>query len=159
MTIKSSRGFVAASIVAVVCLLTACDRATVYNHYEQTQSSGWERNDTLVFHLPKLKEGGTYKEEVGLRINSEFPFMAIALIVEQEIFPSGETLSDTLYATLTNKRGDVLGRGISLFQYMFDLTTLQLRENDSIQVNIRHNMKREILPGLSDVGIKLRRTK
>jgi hypothetical protein len=32
---------------------------------------------------------------------------------------------------------------------------LQLQEGDSLHVVVRHNMKREILPGIFDVGIKL----
>ena len=47
------------------------------------------------------------------------------------------------------------GHGISTYQYNFHLTTLTLNEGDSLHIAVRHNMKREILPGISDIGIRL----
>ena len=43
------------------------------------------------------------------------------------------------------------------YQYIFPLKTLPLEKDDSLFIEIRHDMKREILPGITDVGIKLSR--
>ena len=114
-----------------------------------------------------MKAGGDYIEEVGLRISSDYPFTGLNLIVEQTV-ASGEknrTLvertdlvqerSDTLSCNLVDQQGRAKGRGISHYQYLFHLTTLEINEGDMLYVAIRHDMKREILPGIADIGVKL----
>ena len=135
--------------------MAGCDRQTVYNHYEHTPVAGWEKNDTLSFLTDALPRDGRYIEEVGLRINGNYPFMGLSLIVEQSVLPSGATRSDTLNCQLIDQQGRALGRGVSHYQYLFHLTTLPLRRGQRLHVAIRHDMKREILPGISDVGLRL----
>ena len=139
----------------MVLTLTACKRKTVYNHYEHTPLSGWEKNDTLVFDVPAMTQDGRYVEEVGLRINGDYPFTGLSLIVKQTVPPSMETKSDTLNCKLIDQQGVAKGRGVSHYQYLFHLTTLELKKDDRLHIDIRHNMKREILPGISDIGIRL----
>ncbi|MFQ9996553.1 MAG: gliding motility lipoprotein GldH, partial [Hoylesella buccalis] len=40
-------------------------------------------------------------------------------------------------------------------QYAFDITSMDLHEGDSLHISVRHDMKREILPGISNVGVSL----
>ena len=142
----------------VVLMLTACNDKTVYHDYEQTPASGWEKNDPLSFTLPPIQETGNYKEEVGMRINGSFPFLSLSLIVEQTKLNTGEKQCDTLVCELINKRGYPQGKGVSQYQYLFPLKTLQLNKGDSLYIEIRHDMKREILPGITDVGLKVSKT-
>jgi gliding motility-associated lipoprotein GldH len=67
----------------------------------------------------------------------------------------GTVKRDTLNCSLIERDGRVKGKGVSFYQYNFHLNDLDLRAGDSLSINIRHNMKREILPGIADVGIKL----
>ena len=94
-------------------------------------------------------------EEVGLRINESYPFRSLCLIVEQTKWPAGTHRSDTLNCTLIDPDGTVMGQGISHYQYNFHLTDQQLQAGDSLHISIRHNMKREILPGIADIGVML----
>ena len=141
--------------VLVVLMLTACNDKTVYHDYEQTPASGWEKNDLLSFTIPFIQETGNYTEEVGMRINGSFPFLSLSLIVEQTKLNTGEKQCDTLVCELINKRGYPQGKGVSQYQYLFPLRTLQLNKGDSLHVEIHHDMKREIVPGITDVGFKL----
>ena len=141
---------------ACVCwLAVACQQSTVYNHYEHTPLAGWERNDTLIFHVGPIRYDDHYREEIGLRISGDYPFMGLNLVVEQRVIPSGDTRRDTLCCNLIDLQGNAKGRGISHYQYLFHLTTLPLHKDDQLYIAIRHDMKREILPGIADVGIKL----
>ena len=54
-------------------------------------------------------------------------------------------------------KGNSIGVGLSYHQYAFPIATLSLHAADSIVVKVRHDMKREILPGISDIGYQLRR--
>lgn len=144
-----------ATLLTVALTTVSCNRKTIYSHYEHTPISGWEKNDLLSFSLSPLPHDGLFREEVGVRINSAYPFMGLTLIVEQQIMPSGTTRSDTLWCKLIDNDGTIQGQGISYYQYSFHLCNLHLLKGDSLSVSIRHNMKREILPGISDIGLTL----
>jgi hypothetical protein len=58
---------------------------------------------------------------------------------------------------LMNKRGYTQGQGINYYQYEFIVADIPLNAGDSLRIGIRHDMKREILPGLSDLGIIIRK--
>lgn len=143
------------TLIAVALALAGCDRDTLYYHYESTPIDGWERSDTLFFRNIAVKASSNYKEEVGLRINDDFPFQSLFLVVEQEVRPHNITRTDTLSCRLIDKNGIVKGRGLRFYQYNFHLTTLQLNAGDTLNVRIRHHMKRESLPGIANIGIKL----
>ena len=83
--------------------------------------------------------------------------MGLTLIVEQQTWPTGYMRSDTLSCNLIDEDGTILGEGISFYQYNFPMNNITLTEGDSLHVSIRHNMKREILPGISDIGLTLRK--
>ena len=145
--------------LALFCgLLTACDQKAVYYHYEQTPLTGWDKNDTLSFVIGPLSVSGHYMEEVGLRISGEYPFTGLNLIVEQRNKSKQLLRVDTLVCNLINEQGNAKGRGVSQFQYLFPLSTMDLQEGDELFVTIRHDMKRDILPGISDVGLRLVRS-
>jgi len=144
-------------IALVLLLLTACNQKTVYNHYEPTPIAGWEKNDTLIFMVNDIKKEGAYVEEIGIRINGDYPFMSLNLVVEQTLLSTHETRRDTLSCSLIDEQGNAKGRGISHYQYLFHLTTLKLSAGERVKVAMRHDMKREILPGIANIGIKLSR--
>ncbi len=144
-------------IVVAVALLSACTGNKVYDKYEHTPIAGWEKNDTLKYQIPPVAQSGMYKAELGLRINGSYPFMELTLIVDQTRFPSRSVKSDTLNCELIDRRGNSKGRGLSYYQYHFKVTEMYLHAGDSLSISVRHDMKREILPGISDIGIMLNR--
>ena len=148
------------SALTLFCVLvTACNQKTVYYHYEQTPMTGWDKNDTLSFVIGPISSSGRYQEELGLRISGEYPFTGLNLIVEQRNKSKQLLRVDTLACNLINEQGNVKGRGVSQFQYLFPLTIMDLQENDQLFVKVRHDMKRDILPGISDVGLRLVRNR
>ena len=147
-------------IYIVMCMgmtLMSCDNNTVFNHYESTPVRGWERNDTLTFNSAPMQETSLYMEDIGVRITGEYPFKGLSLIVEQTVYPSNTMITDTLNCNLVDDIGHAHGKGINHYQYQFPLTTLKLNKGESVHVAIRHCMKREILPGITDIGLKLSR--
>ena len=138
-------------------MLVSCDERTVFSHYESTPVRGWERNDTLSFDIKAMQETGLYAEEVGVRITGGYPSRGLSLIIEQTVQPSNTTLTDTLNCELIDDTGHANGKGINHYQFLFPLTTIKLNKGESVRVTIRHCMKREILPGITDIGLKLSR--
>lgn len=136
-------------------LLNACSRGMVYDHFDHTPLAGWEKLDTLSFDVPAVADSGQYSTTLGMRINNTFPFMTLSLIVEQKVIPAGKTYIDTLTCQLIDKDGKILGRGVNNYQYRFPVSVISLHQKDSLHITIHHNMRREIMPGISDIGIQL----
>jgi len=153
---RKSRLFGIVLVFAAVLGLGSCDRKTAYYHYEHTPLAGWEKSDVLTFDVAPLG-AGSYKEEVGVRIDDSFPFMSLSLVVRQTYLPSGYVHSDTVVCNLIDKRGFVKGTGISYYQYLFHINTIRLKDEDSLHITVKHNMKREVMSGISDIGIRLER--
>ena len=150
-----NRSFLLSFFLLTILLLTACKQSTVYYHYENTPEGGWEKNDVLTFDVDTMRSDGTYQEALAMRISNKYPFMQLTIIVEQTVYPAGTTMTDTLDCHLIDERGNTTGQGISQYQYLFPLKSLQLHRGDSLHLSVHHDMKREILPGITGVGIKI----
>lgn len=160
-----SKVFSLCLVGVLTTILLACNdkSACVYAVYQHTPIEGWDRNDTLTFcYVPNetyspfaSQPSLTLTEEIGLRINGSYPFSTLYLIVEQEVRPSATQLTDTLTCRLTDKKGVFIGKGIGCYQYLFPLRRLPLHTGDTLNIHIRHLMKREILPGVTDIGVSL----
>ncbi len=140
-------------ITLLVCL--SCDDRTVYSRYQHVSIAGWEKNDALSYEIAPMKQDGIFQKTIGLRISNDYPFMGLTLIIEQQVFPSMESHSDTLTCNLIDKEGNAIGQGVTLHQYQFPIETISLHKGDSLSIRIRHDMKREILPGIADIGVTL----
>lgn len=117
--------------------------------------TGWDKNDTLFFVVGPVSVSGRYQEDIGLRISGEYPFTGLNLIIEQKNESKQLLRVDTLSCNLISERGHAKGKGLSQFQYLFPLPTVDLQEGALLYVSVRHDMKRDILPGISDVGFRL----
>lgn len=148
-----------ASLIAFTTLagLSSCDESLAYSHYEHTQLAGWEKNDTLYFNTPRINQKGRYRIELGLRTTGDYPFTSLSLNIEQRIFPGKKAKNYSVKCQLMEENGVIKGQGVSFYQFAFPLDDIDLQEGDSVQIHIRHDMKREILPGIADVGISLSR--
>ncbi len=116
---------------------------------------GWEKNDTLSFDIPTIQHSGIYRSVIGLRICKNFPFTDLYLIVEHTILPRTETVRDTVRCTIADEDGKLKSQGVTYHQYQYPIADLQLEKGDSLHITVRHCMKRDILPGISDIGIQL----
>jgi len=154
-------------LLLTVALVTAsCNRKTIYHHYEHTPLTGWEKNDTLLFTLTPSVQRAVVQRSIELRISNSYPFRSLCLIVEQTTIPAKGTGTilqrsksplrrDTVNCDLIDPEGNIMGKGANLYQYSFRMTDISLNEGDSLRINIRHNMKRETIPGISDIGIRM----
>ena len=156
---QTIRPTMATALLAVLTILltAACDRKTVYDWYIHTPQSGWEKNDTIIFAIDSLAQSGEYVEEIGVRTSTLYPFQSLVLVVQQTVRPSGIVLDTVLNCKLTDDNGQSQGAGIGYRQFSFPLKTVRIEAGDTLHVAVRHNMKREILPGVSDIGFKLMR--
>ena len=157
---RNRNNYIFSLFITVATILVSCNRKTVYDHYEHTPLTGWEKNDTLIYRMPVFDKGGDYSEILGMRISDNYPFTSICIIVDNTIIPKGNPLnlstqSDTITCSLFDSDGSIKGDGVSIFQYRTHVKNISVEEGDSLEVRVRHNMKREILNGILDIGIQL----
>lgn len=143
------------TLFTVALTLASCNRKTIYYHYCHTNIEGWDREDTLTFHTGEIGHEGVMNEKLGIRMNSSYPFKAITIIVEQTVMPHNITFRDTINCPFVDDTGRLKGKGINYYDYKFPLTSIKVDKGDSIRINIFHNMRRENLPGISDIGIHI----
>ena len=142
-------------LLLMLTLSTACHQRPIYSHYEPVDIDGWQRDDTLHFTVTQVAESGYYHETLGLRAHLSYPFTSLSLIVRQQTIPSGISRCDTVMISLINSDGMPLGSGVSHFQYDIPLEDMPIEAGDTLYIDIRHNMKRENLAGITDIGITL----
>lgn len=136
-----------------------CTTDTIYSHYRHIADEEWGRSDTLIYIVPGIQHGGTYDLAVGLRTTSGYPYSDLTFVVEQEMIPSGRHSTDTFKVSLTTQdtRVQQNGTGVALRQYHFPFKQLTLTEGDTLKLTLKHDMQRDPLPGVADVGITLQR--
>ena len=141
--------------LTVALAVVSCNRKTVYHHYEHTPLTGWDKEDTLFFSVERMPQEAVIGRDVELRIADSYPFRSLCLIVEQTVYPSCQTRCDTVSCPLVDPDGTMLGQGITLYQYRFPLPEVRLNEGDSLRLSVRHDMRRETLAGIADIGIRM----
>lgn len=67
------------AVALVAVALSSCDSDVIYDKYNHTPLVGWEKNDTLSFDVPPVKDAGRYRLELGLRTSTSFPFTGLSL--------------------------------------------------------------------------------
>lgn len=146
-----------ASITAVglLLLLCGCQQQTAYHQFRHISEPGWDKTDTLHFDIAPLPVDGNYQLHAELRTDKDYPFQQLTIEVEETVYPSKETHHDVIVCDLVSETGVIQGDGISFFQYQFHVRDLSLHRGDSIHLSLTHKMKREIMPSIADVGVRL----
>lgn len=150
-------------ILQIMCLtltvwaLAACREQPAAYEYRPTPVEGWEPGDTLKFSVDTLRKSGTYRLTLGVRTSAStpYPFRSVWLVVRQRWHNPDTLLVDTVECALTDEKGDITGSGVSLYQYRQPMSQMQLTEGSSAELSIIHIMRREMIPGITAVGIKL----
>lgn len=146
--------------LCVLFLLNACHTDTRYHVYQAVSGEeGWDKSDSLAFHLPVGLSSGEYRMEIGLRHTGEYPYRDIWLSVTQSEGDSIPPRTDTLHIYLTDEKGHWVQSGAmgGLYQHVYVSDKPVIFSTDSIEriFRITHLMRQNPLPGISDVGIRL----
>ena len=144
------------SYIAGLVMMVGCTEGTVYHTYRDIGGGGWHREDTLVFPIPgsPTDEEMTCSLYVGMRITSRYPYADVSIETE-EIWDSLVVRLDTVVVSFLGDNGDIGGRGIRVLQFEQPVRAITLRPSSKGELRIRHVMRRESLPHISDCGIRI----
>ena len=164
--------------IFMMALLVSCNNETVYHKFVNIEGGKWTKQNKFTFEAGSFDSDMTVDESVELRLWArDYPYGNISILVEQTLFPAKTKTVDTLTYVFSRRQGDKetgrqgdreTGRqgdketrspdGPAFFQVSMPLKTLSLHKGDSLSVTLRHNMKCMALPGVVDVGVKLKNT-
>ncbi len=149
----------AVAIFATAAFVSCFDHIGFYE-YHAIDIDGWERNDFTDFNIPSAASSGYYTEIIGIRVNADYPFRTLDLIVEQNIISTTQAgrnffKRDTMRLAIYDEDGRIYGTGVNLHQMEIPYKTIRLEKGDSIYMKIRHNMSRRRVKGISDIGLKV----
>ena len=152
------------SLIPILALLlgalitaSSCRRTTIMHTYRNTPVQGWEQSDRLAFRLDTVRESGLYAMRLGVRTTADYPYQKLWLVMETDLSHPDTTYSDTIVCTFVRSDGTREGSGTDTYQYNFDFADIMLHEGQTGRFVIHHIMQREILQGISDIGIRITR--
>ncbi len=146
-------------------VLAGCDKAghmhrTLLHSYQRVSgTTGWHANDTIVVALPPLTENGRWDFSAGVRARTDFPYQGLWMVAETRLQKPQAIVRDTFYFRLTDPRGEPLTTGVNLMQR--EQLVVQGRpffRGQKGEIRIFHLMRREKLPGIIDIGVKMVQT-
>lgn len=146
-------------LTLAVGILTSCEDSVVFHQYKSIDKEGWYVRDTLVFLCDTINGNGEYDAFLCLRTDNNYPyksFTALTKLYRNEKMENKEWQHSTTIA-IKEEDGTDIGQGVVFHTHEKLLNRLHLNAGDSLRIVIRHYMKRETMPGIRDVGIKIQR--
>ena len=133
----------------VLLLLMSCTGHNRFHSYLPVNKDGWKRTDTLCFQTVPIDTNRNCMEiSLGIRHTHRYPYRDIWLTIEK----------DTLHIDLADEQGRWKGKGIGDMRLIQQEATINLTKMDSCGIiRIHHIMQHDPLPGISDIGIEVRK--
>ena len=146
-------------LLSAASLLSACDGQTVYHTYQSLPERGWPRTDTLRFSVAVPDSLTYYRPCIEVPNPYHHPYRNLPLSVRCETPDGTDTMpADTLPLTLTDANGNWAGTGWSgLYQTSFAAGSIRIGKPGSYLLKIAYTLPDDVLRGINDVGIKLRK--
>ena len=145
----------------VVCVLTAvlgwtgCGPGPVASDTALVDPAGWSSNDTLQLTFDVNEPQHRHDLQIGLRHNNAYPFSNLYLFVRLT-YPNGRTLTDTLSCPLAGPDGRWYGTGGEWVDHRIGYKKgVAFPLEGRYTLDIVHAMRRDPLPGLSDIRFAL----
>lgn len=145
-------------LLFIASLYTACDEQTVYHSFQSLPTEGWQRNDTLFFNVSVADSATLYNVSVEVRNRNNYPYQNLPLLIYYDSPEIPNIKRDTLELRLADNAGIWLGDGWGgLYQSTLPAGFIRIGKAGEYRFKIIHLLPDEVLPGINDVGIKLKR--
>lgn len=145
-----------AAATAACLAFSGCGPEAVYSEQFELDARGWEASEELTFSWNVGDTLARYDFFVDLRHDQTYPFSNIYLFLEFT-FPNGKIARDTLGCDLADERGQWYGTGFgNLVDHRIGFReATQFPLSGPYRMTLRHAMRTDPLPGISDVGFRL----
>ncbi len=140
----------------VTSLLAACRPSVAFHSFLPVSPAGMERDDTLRFDIPLPDSAAVYSLCVELRHRVSYPYceLPLLLVLTDDSLPP--RLTDTVRMAVADGQGRWLGTGWGdLRTVSSSFIPLPAGMKDSCSITLNSLLPDSLLPGVSDVGIKI----
>jgi len=139
--------------MAILLLVSSCKDDSVYDRFTTIKEQRWGYEDTM-YHDIRLKDSsGLYDVWLMVRFRKDYEFSNLWLRSRHNMFGT-DTMERTevaLFFPDGNPKGKVFGNSSTVQ----GLWKKNIRLSDSIQIALVQNMRKDPLPGIMDVGVKI----
>ena len=136
----------------------SCGKKYACNRYLPVPVEGWEARDTVSIAIDPIRESGNYEFSVGVRSTRQYPYQYLWILTDLELIHPDTLIVDTLVCSITDAQGEFLGKGLSVYDNVYPLATIYCKKGQYGRMKLRHIMRRDPLPGISDLGVSISRT-
>ena len=139
-------------------LCMACDKQTVYHTFQSLPTEGWQQKDTLFFDVMIPDSTTLYYISVEVRNRNDYPYQNLPLLICCDNPEAQNIKRDTLELRLADSGGIWSGSGWGgLYQSTVSAGFLRIGKAGEYCFKITYLLPDEVLPGVNDVGIRLKR--
>ena len=140
----------------IVCVLTSCTGNTMYYSYSPTPSDGWEKDDTIYFHIPIKDSLSLIQINTEIRSSDAYPYKELWLIVSHNFKNKEYWEIDTLQFILADDEGKRNEQSWSCFYPKSKaLNPIFVKDTGNYVMKINHYMHDEHLIGIHNIGINI----
>ncbi|MGA1373252.1 MAG: gliding motility lipoprotein GldH [Flavobacteriales bacterium] len=143
-------------LAAVLVCSTGCGPDALYADSLGVNAEGWKSAEAAEFRWEVSDTSRVHDLYIDVRNDATYPFSNMYLFVDFT-FPNGKTNRDTLALELADAQGNWLGSGSGHVHdhriVWHDNARFPLQ--GQYAVRIVHAMRRDPLPGITDVGLRV----
>lgn len=145
MTAARHIGHILLSLMLLTLVITSCNREGEITCYEDIEDpEGWYEKDTIYLRPDSVSIAGTYRCDISIRTTATYPYRNFSVIAQVKGTQERRTL-----------HFDIERSGAPYNEQQATLGQLTLSRGDSIVVAVKQNMRRETMPGVAAVGVRL----
>lgn len=127
------------------------------HQYRQVGTDGWYQKDTVRFDIPTIQGDFQGNLNIGLRLNNDFRYQRIWVVLEQRWKETSLNRKDTLTLDFTNAEGEFSTTGTNLMEFTDKVCDVRLAPQQEGTILIYHLMHMETVPSIREVGISINR--
>jgi gliding motility-associated lipoprotein GldH len=145
MTAPRHIGHILLSLILLTLVTASCSRDGEITCYEDiTDPEGWYESDTIYLRPDTVTIAGTYQCDITIRTTVAYPYSNFSVLAKVE----GSQERHTLHFNISES-------GTPYHEEQATLGQLSLQKGAAIVVAVKQNMRRETVPGIAAVGLRL----
>ncbi|MBW8361752.1 MAG: gliding motility lipoprotein GldH [Kaistella sp.] len=144
------------AVLAVLFLFVSCSDSGDFTQMKAVNGT-WNKKTEQQFRF-EIKDAQNPKNIIFvIRNNNSYPYSNLRMIVNLTNLKTNKKVTDTLNCVLANPNGEWIGTGFgetkeNLFQYRLNY---KFPANASYTIGIIQAMRKDVLPGIEDIGVKI----
>ncbi|NDV66802.1 gliding motility lipoprotein GldH [Bacteroides sp. 224] len=143
--------------LALLCTLGCTDKTVVYHSYHHIPSYEWNKNDTLLFNIAIPDSLCSYRIYLLVRTLNSYAYKNLTLNIE---YPIGDTIThkkDIPFQVSPEYNDEYTAKWGGLYQAIEPVYDKYVEKPDTLRFRVNHQMKDDVLKGISDIGILIER--